>query len=185
MITFAHLDLLQQGPMQTDRPMIPKKRVLFGLITFLCAIQIALAALYYYTEINILTALFFTYRIDIRGIDSIESFSPFSIIPALFAVLVTMWWEAIEKCCRELQPLIAMSRKPMQVSKGLNLSYNSSLWFWASIKAARNRHWILVSITIRSLLAQARKSDVRLIMRKFMSTNESTLRSHYNSLHYL
>jgi hypothetical protein len=185
MITFAHLDLPQNGPMQTDRPVIQKKRVLFGLVTFLCAIQIALAALYYYTEINILTASFFTYRIDIRGVDSIESFSPFSIIPALCAVLVTMWWEAIEKCCRELQPLIAMSKKPTPVSKGLNLSYSSSLWFWASIKAARNRHWILVSITIGSLLAQARKCDVRMMMRGSMSTNKSTLRSHRNPLHYL
>jgi hypothetical protein len=182
MITFAHLDPPQQGPMQTDRPVIQKKRVLVGLVAFLCAIQIALATLYHYTEVNILTASFFTYRIDITGIDSIESFSPFSIIPALCAVLVTMWWEAIEKCCRELQPLIAMSRKPTPVSKGLNLSYSSSLWFWASIKAARNRHWILVSITIGSLLAQARKSDVRLMTRKFTSTNESTLHSHGNAL---
>jgi hypothetical protein len=154
--------------------MIRKKRVLVGLVAFLCAIQIALATLYHYTEVNILTGSFFTYRIDIRGIDSIESFSPFSIIPALCAVLVTMWWEAIEKCCRELQPLIAMSRKPRPVSKGLNLSYTSSLWFWASIKAARNRHWILTSITIGSLLTQARKLYVHSTMRESMITNHST-----------
>jgi hypothetical protein len=182
MLTFTHLDLPLQESIQTHRPLIRKKRVLVGLVAFLCAIQIALATLYHYTEIDILTASFFTYRVDIKGIDSLESFSPFSIIPALCAVLVTMWWEAIEKCCRELQPLIAMSRKPTPVSKGLNLSYSSSLWFWASIKAARNRHWILTSITVGSLLAQARKLDVHLTMRKSMNTNESTLCSHCNAL---
>jgi hypothetical protein len=151
--------------MHTNRPSIQKKRVLAGLVAFLCAIQIALAILYHYTEISNLTASFFTYRVDLSAIDTLENFSPFSIIPALCAVLITMWWEAIEKCCRELQPLIAMSKKPTPVSKGLNLSYSSSLWFWTSIKAAKNRHWILVFITIGSLLAQARKSDVRLMMR--------------------
>jgi hypothetical protein len=171
--------------MHTDRPLIQKKRVLVGLIAFLCAIQIALATLYHYTEINILTASFFTDKVDLRGIDTLESFSPFSIIPALCAVLVTMWWEAIEKCCRELQPLIAMSRKPTPVSKGLNLSYSSSLWFWASIKAAKNRHWILVSITIGSLLAQTRKSNVHLMMEELMGTDESTLHSHRNPLYHL
>jgi hypothetical protein len=165
--------------------LIQKKRVLVGLVAFLCAIQITLATLYHYTEINILTASFFTYRVDLSVIDTLESFSPFSIIPALCAVLITMWWEVIEKCCRELQPLIAMSKKPTPVSKGLNLSYNSSLWFWASIKAAKNRHWILLSITIGSLLAQARKFNVHLMMKKFMSTDESTLRSHRDPFYHL
>jgi hypothetical protein len=171
--------------MHTNRPLIQKKRVLVGLVAFLCAIQIALTVLYHYTEINILTASFFTYKVDLRGIDTLESFSPFSIIPALCAVLVTMWWEAIEKCCRELQPFIAMSRKPTPVSKGLNLSYSSSLWFWASIKAAKNRHWILVSITIGSLLAQTRKFNVHLMMEELMGTDESTLRSHRNPLYHI
>jgi hypothetical protein len=78
-----------------------------------------------------------------------------------------------------------MQSVPSGVYADAELIYSSSLWFWASIKAAKNRHWILVSITIRSLLAQARKSNVRLIMREFTSTNGSTLSSHCNPIYHI
>ena len=147
----------REGQPKHTKPFVQKNRVLVGLVVFLLTLQTALVALYYYTQVNVLSASFFTHRIDLKGIESLESFSPFSIIPALCAVIVTLWWEAIEKCCRDLQPLIAMSQRPTRISKGLNLSYTTSLWFWTSIKSASNHHWILFSITIGSLLAQTRK----------------------------
>jgi hypothetical protein len=70
-----------------------------------------------------------------------------------------------------------MQPVPSGVYADAKFIYSSSLWFWASIKAAKNRHWMLVSITIGSLLAQARKSNERLMMREFTSTNKSTLRN--------
>jgi hypothetical protein len=78
-----------------------------------------------------------------------------------------------------------MQSVPSGVYVDAEYIYSSSFWFWASIKAAKNRHWILVSITIGSLLAQARKSDVRLMMKEFTSTNESTLHSHRNPIYHI
>jgi hypothetical protein len=51
-----------------------------------------------------------------------------------------------------------MSRATKSLSSGVGLSYTTSFWLWASVKAALNHDWMLSLITLTTLLLQARKS---------------------------
>ncbi|KAF2626407.1 hypothetical protein BU25DRAFT_97872 [Macroventuria anomochaeta] len=48
-----------------------------------------------------------------------------------------------------------MSYKTKSPFHGIALSYASSFWIWASLKAARNRRWLLSLIALTTFLMQA------------------------------
>jgi hypothetical protein len=133
-------------------------RTLIGLAVYLMLIVSTISVLYSYAQRSDLHQALFTYRANLKVLGSLGSFSPFAIIPTLFAVVVTLWWDTIDSTCRSLQPFLAMSHEPRRISAGVGLSYTSSFWIWTSIKAAKNRHWLLSLVTLGTILVQARKT---------------------------
>jgi hypothetical protein len=121
-------------------------RTLIGLAVYLMLIVSTISVLYSFAQRSDLHQALFTYRANLKVLGSLGSFSPFAIIPTLFAVVVT------------LQPFLAMSHEPRRISAGVGLSYTSSFWIWTSIKAAKNRHWLLSLVTLGTILVQARKT---------------------------
>jgi membrane-bound lytic murein transglycosylase MltF len=68
-----------------------------------------------------------------------------------------MWWDAIDKALRTVQPFLSMSKVTTDVRLGAALSYQSSYWLQASIRAATNKHWLLALVTLGTTLSQIRK----------------------------
>jgi hypothetical protein len=99
----------------------------------------------------------FTHQTNMALLGRLGSFAPFSILPTLFAVVLGLWWDGIDNTFRNLQPFVSMSRAPTKASKGIYLSYQSSYWLWASVKAASNKHWLLTITTLGTFLCQARR----------------------------
>ena len=85
------------------------------------------------------------------------SFSPLTLVTTVLAITVRLWWEAIDDTCRTLQPFLPMSYATRSLSRGLNLSYTTSSWIWASSKASRKKDWLLSLVTFTTLLLQIRK----------------------------
>lgn len=101
---------------------------------------------------------FFTYRANVKLFGHANTISPFAIIPTMFAIVITLWWESIDTTCRTVQPFISMHRGARYPSKGLGLSYASSFWLFASLRASKNRHWLLSLITGTTFTIQIRES---------------------------
>lgn len=72
-----------------------------------------------------------------------------------------MWWDAMDKVLRTIQPFLSMSNSTIDVRQGAALSYQASYWFWASIKAALNSHWLLSLVTFGTTICQIRKWFLR------------------------
>jgi hypothetical protein len=108
-----------------------------------------------FSERSRLHQTFFVYQTNLAVFkESVTGISPVSIIPTLFAVGVGLWWSAMDKNFRRLQPFISMSKSPTTFSHGASLSYQTSYWLWAAIRAARNKHWLLCLITIGTTFSQ-------------------------------
>jgi hypothetical protein len=80
--------------------------------------------------------------------------APYSIIPTLLAIMVKLWWSALESTFKRLQPYVTMTRRNTKASEGIALSYIDSVLLWASWKAVKNRHWLLGLITLGAFLAE-------------------------------
>ena len=89
-----------------------------------------------------------------------RSFAPFSIVPTILAIGISLWWSSLDATLRRLQPYLAMSKEPLKPKDGVCLSYQSSYWAWAMVKALKHRHWMLVAITLGTTLSQICKSTV-------------------------
>jgi hypothetical protein len=100
---------------------------------------------------------FFTYRTSIKLLGNENTISPFAIVPALLAVIATLWWESVDTTCRTVQPYISMQHHAKRPSQGIGMSYVSSYWVFASVKALQNRHWLLSLVTTTTFLLQVRK----------------------------
>jgi hypothetical protein len=133
-------------------------RNLISLLLYTVAILVATAVLWSFAQNSVLRQRFFTYRADLGKFGVDASFSPFSIIPTLLSVILALWWASIDNDLRAIQPLLSMLRRPRTASQGVGLTYVSSFWLWASVKASRNQHWLLVIVTITTFLTQIRKS---------------------------
>ncbi|KAF2001470.1 hypothetical protein P154DRAFT_490415 [Amniculicola lignicola CBS 123094] len=84
----------------------------------------------------------------------ISTIAPYSIVPTILAVVIGLWWDALDKSFRTLQPFLSMSKVSPVISKGAGLSYQGSYWAFAAVKAARNRHWLLFVVTVGTTLSQ-------------------------------
>ena len=87
----------------------------------------------------------------------IADIAPYSIIPTLLAIIIKLWWGALESTFKRLQPFIAMTRRPTKASEGITLSYVDTFMLWASWKAKKNRHWLLALITLGAFLTEVCK----------------------------
>jgi hypothetical protein len=131
------------------------KRVLVALGTFLALVMMVVLILNAYSARAQLSQRAFVSEIDIsKWRLSFSTFAPISIAPTLISIIVGLWWDQLDSTFRILQPFISMSRGPTPLNKGAGLTYRSKTWMGAAIKAGRNRHWVLLLISIGSVLAQ-------------------------------
>ncbi len=137
------------------RPSMLHKRWLVALLAGLVAIATTMLVLRKYARENKLHRTAFTYKVDL-GLFS-TTFSPHSVIATLVAVGIGLSWDGIDKPMRILQPYLSMSRKPVVSARGASLTYQSSYWVWAAVKAALHKHWILCMVAIGITLSQVRK----------------------------
>lgn len=126
-----------------------------ALIFTLCLIAVAIIVLQHFASRQMLWRSAFVYQLDLRVFNA--RFSPQSILATLLAVGVSMWWDAMDKVLRTMQPFLSMSNSTVDVRHGAGLSYQTSYWFWASFRAARNSHWLLTLLTLGTTLSQVRK----------------------------
>lgn len=137
------------------RPNALHAKLLSSLLVGLIMVSTALLVLRYYAERQQLYRSAFVYQVDLGFFKA--RLSPHSVIATLIAVGVALWWEAIDKHIRILQPYLAMSRNPERISNGAALSYQSSYWIWAASKALMNKHWLLFLVASGTTLCQVRK----------------------------
>jgi hypothetical protein len=139
-------------------PFSLKIGTLLGLLFYLAALLAALGVIHHFATKSSLQQALFTYRVNS---EAFGSFAPFSIIPTLLGIGVGLWWNALDKSFRTLQPYLAMSRAPVKMARGAGVSYQSSHCLLASGRAVKNKHWLLSLVTLGTFLAQACKRITR------------------------
>jgi hypothetical protein len=97
----------------------------------------------------------FVYELDLDVFKA--TVSPFSLLGTFIAVGLALWWDVMEKNMRLLQPYLSMAKQPRVVKRGTGLSYQSSYWVGAAVKAASNRDWLLSLVTVGTTLSQVCK----------------------------
>lgn len=133
--------------------MVLRLRLLLALILFLITILIGIIVLNHFSRRGLLYSTAFLYQTNFSLFTTqLPSIAPFSILPTLIAVGVGLWWGAIDSTFRRLQPHLSMAESPKQLSQGVGLSYESSYWIHAAVKAAFNKHWLLSLITFGTFL---------------------------------
>lgn len=142
------------------RPRVIRLRMLLAFLGCLVVFLIAITVLRSFARRGKLHQSLFVFETTLSFLNGpLSTIAPFSILPTLFAVAIGVWWDALDQLFRSLQPYLSMAEpggtKP---SQGPNLSYQYSYWFWAAAKAAKNKHWVLVLVTLGSTLSQLCKS---------------------------
>lgn len=82
----------------------------------------------------------------------VTSLAPYSIIPTLVAVAIRFWWRALESTFKRVQPYVSMAKRPVAISAGPALSYNTLPPIFSVWKAARHRHWLLAFVCVGAAL---------------------------------
>jgi hypothetical protein len=127
---------------------------LIGLVVALVAIVVGICVLYHYAEASDLYQKAFVYQFKVSFFSgSLSSIAPFSMIPTIIAVGIGLWWSAMDENFRRLQPYLSMAKHDPPYKQGVDLSYQTSYWFWAATKAAFNKQWLLFLVTLGSTLS--------------------------------
>ncbi|KAF2016569.1 hypothetical protein BU24DRAFT_205296 [Aaosphaeria arxii CBS 175.79] len=135
-------------PMMLSTPMT-------GLLTIVLGIFIvAMAVLFYHSQKYGLFGSFMTQVTIGNEEDPLARFAPYSVIPTLLAVLIGLWWGALETVFRMAQPFVAMAERPTTSARGSGLSYQSSYLAWAATRAIHRKHWLLGLVCIGASLSQ-------------------------------
>lgn len=123
--------------------------------TMLIVVLVAVLVLNAFSGRSQLSQLAFIYEADVSKLRlSFSSFAPISIAPTFISIIIALAWDQLDSTFRMLQPYVSMSQGPTPICSGAGLTYRSKSWVGAAIKAARNRHWVLLMISIGSVLAQ-------------------------------
>jgi hypothetical protein len=144
------------NPNKSDqRPAVTRLRTMLTLLLYLVLLAVALAVLYDFARRSRLYQTAFIYRKELPFFNQrLSTIAPYSIVPTFLAVCVGLWWDALDKSFRAMQPYLSMSQRPTRLSDGVSLSYQSSYWAWAAAKAAKHKHWTLFAITFGSTICQ-------------------------------
>ncbi|KAF2189585.1 hypothetical protein K469DRAFT_747636 [Zopfia rhizophila CBS 207.26] len=144
------------GPLTKSwKPFVLRTGTILGLVISLLSLATAIVVLQRFARNPGLRQKAFVYQTTIPMLNRhIATVTPFSILPTLFAVGIGLWWDSIDKSFRLLQPYLSMLNSPKKVSHGVGLSYQTSYWMWAGIKAAIRKHWLLCLVTFSTSLAQ-------------------------------
>lgn len=135
-------------------------RNLVFLLSYVCALLVGIVALHVLAQRSSLHQSFFTYRARIKIFGKPNMISPFSVVPTIFAVVITLWWESVDTTCRTVQPYVSIRHTAKTPLSSVGLSYGSSFWIWASWKALRRRHWVLALVTTTTFLIQLREQQL-------------------------
>lgn len=139
---------------ENGTPKLLRLPALIALIVVLTAAVVGMCVLWHFAVSVGLYEKAFVYQVKISFLsNSLSSVAPISIIPTLIATMIGLWWSAIDDTLRRLQPYLAMANRDTPISRGAGLSYQSSFWLWACIKAALNKHFILSLLTLGSTLS--------------------------------
>ncbi|KAJ5156118.1 hypothetical protein N7492_008921 [Penicillium capsulatum] len=139
---------------QNGTPGLLRLAGLLGLTISLVVMVVGVAVLYHYAEDSRLYGKAFIYNVKISFLGSgMSSVAPFSMIPTVLATLLGLWWSAIDDNFRRLQPYLSMAKHESPYRKGVDLSYQTTYWFWAAVKAVMNKHWLLFFVTLGSTLS--------------------------------
>ncbi|KAH3984651.1 hypothetical protein HBH98_160680 [Parastagonospora nodorum] len=143
-------------PSPKATPALPglQKRYLILLLAYVLGLLAGVVALYESARRSGLHQTFFTYRAEINVFGDANTISPFAIIPTVLAIVISLWWESVDTTCRTIQPYISMYHGEEARTDTVRLSYMSCFWLWASLKALRERHWLLSLVTTTTFLMQ-------------------------------
>ncbi|KAL2061784.1 hypothetical protein VTL71DRAFT_7162 [Oculimacula yallundae] len=136
-------------------PIVLSSWAILALIFLLTALLITIAVLYWYSRGHGLYQSGFVYQAALNiGDISLGYIAPYSIIPTLLAVVIGLWWDAIEVHFRTAQPYISMAKGPITARKGSALTYQSSYLAWAGFRAVKRQHWLLAFVSTGAFLSQ-------------------------------
>ncbi|KAH4125371.1 hypothetical protein HBH47_061270 [Parastagonospora nodorum] len=142
-------------PRTNWRPRVIHRRMLLSLGGFLALVLVAVLIMNAFSARSQLSQRAFVSEVDVSKLRlSFSTFAPISIAPTVISIIVGLWWDQLDSTFRILQPFISMSRGPTPLNKGAGLTYRSKTWMGAAIKAGRNKHWVLLLISMGSVLAQ-------------------------------
>jgi hypothetical protein len=136
---------------------------LISLAAYLIILVIGISILYDYATGNRIYQHFFVNQVELGEIAGhIATLTPFSIVPTLLAVLLGMWWDGIQQKFCQLQPFVGMTRpKGTQWKDGPGMHYSTTNWIKSSLRAIRNRHWLLAFVIIGNILCQICEDSYR------------------------
>jgi hypothetical protein len=138
------------------KPGMLRNRWLAVLLIILVALAVTLLVLRKYAHQQRLYRTAFVYQVELGLFNT--TFSPHSLIAAMIAVAIGLFWDGLDKPMRKLQPYLSMSKRPSAAERGVSLSYETTYWFWAAARAVRRKHWILCLVTVGTTLTQICKS---------------------------
>lgn len=156
------IDKTKKSSKQTWKPALIRTWSMCALLVAVVLIAVAIITLEYFASRQQLYRSAFIYQLDLRAFNA--RFSPQSVLATLLAVGVSMWWDAIDKTLRTIQPFLSMSKSVVDVRHGAALSYQAAYWFWASLRAAMNSHWLLALVTLGTTLCQVRRCSFPLYL---------------------
>ncbi|KAJ5620837.1 hypothetical protein N7510_004821 [Penicillium lagena] len=136
---------------ENGAPKIFQLPLLLTLVIVLILIVVGVAVLYHFSMATALYEKVFVYGFQVSFFgNSLSTVAPFALVPTVVALVIGLWWGAMDETFRRLQPFLAMSKDSQPLSKGADLSYESTFWAWACMKALRNKHWLLALVTLGS-----------------------------------
>ncbi|KUI61541.1 hypothetical protein VP1G_08710 [Cytospora mali] len=129
--------------MNESAPTILRIWMGLSLLATLIALIAVLAALYILSQTVELRQHALVYEAHVQVARIVTNLAPYSIIPTLIAVGVKLWYGAVERTLRRLQPFSAMTNQPRSLKDSVLVEYANSPLILGSIKAMRHSDWIL------------------------------------------
>ncbi|KAJ5888389.1 hypothetical protein N7495_008430 [Penicillium taxi] len=166
----------KESQSENGTPMILRLPALLALVLVLALVIVGVAVLYHYAENSRLYGESFVYQVRFSFLSSsVSSLAPFSMIPTVIATLLGLWWGSIDDNFRHLQPYLSLSKSDQPFKKGVDMSYQSSFWIWAAVKALCNKHWLLFLVSLGSTLSPICESMCLLYLAENYQNLQSTL----------
>ncbi|KAI1388600.1 uncharacterized protein F4822DRAFT_251261 [Hypoxylon trugodes] len=129
--------------------------ILILLTVFLSTTLVTITYLYWYSEVYGLYQTAFVYAFDVSlGGVNLHDINPASVVTTFVAVSLGLWWGSLDAIMRRIQPYLTVSQGPATGEEGLLVSYISSYLLWASWRACKRRHWILLLVCTGAFLAE-------------------------------
>ncbi|CZR68661.1 uncharacterized protein PAC_18560 [Phialocephala subalpina] len=158
------------------RPFVLKGWGGLSLILALASLITALSVLFAKSRIPGLyeTGLVYSHSITFKNL-YVTSLAPYSIIPTLVAVGVRFWWRGLESTFKRVQPYVSMAKRPVALSAGPALSYNTLPPVYSVWKAARHRHWLLAFVCIGAALVDVFTVSMSALWQRNIGSRQSNV----------